>query len=130
MFVTMQLSLCTCMSFQSPSSLHFVDLRLCYPTGHITRTCYEYDTSFFNGYYQSEHKGSFSPPPPVPAAAAIKREAHSRGSDQAEVLYNNYMILAIWQSAFFRILGWGVLLCVPKNLYCKDSLLHVELNQD
>ena len=38
--------------FPSPSSLLFVDLRLCYPIGSITRLQYEYDTSFFNGYYK------------------------------------------------------------------------------
>ena len=62
----------------------------------------------------------------MPAAAATKREAHSRGSDQAEVLYDNIM-LAIWQ---LQTLGWGMLLCIPKNLYCKGSLLHVEIDNE
>ena len=38
------------------SSLCFVDLRLCYPLGHVTRTCYEYDISFLNGYYKMHNQ--------------------------------------------------------------------------
>ena len=34
------------------SSLVYVDLRLCFPIGNVTRLQYELDTSFFNGYYK------------------------------------------------------------------------------
>ena len=44
-----------------PSNLWFVDLRLCYPIGNVTRQQYEYDTSFFNGYYKVLTK---TPPSP------------------------------------------------------------------
>lgn len=38
------------------SSLLYVDLRQCYPIGNMTRFQYEYDTSFFNGYYKVHNK--------------------------------------------------------------------------
>ena len=43
------------------SSLWFVDLRLCYPIGNITRLHYEYDTSLFNGYYKTLTKTTPTP---------------------------------------------------------------------
>ena len=49
-----------------PSNLWFVDLRLCYPIGNITRHQYEYDTSFFNGYYRMLTKTTPTPDPGCP----------------------------------------------------------------
>ncbi len=45
-----------------PSTLWFVDLRLCYPIGNVSRHQYEYDTSFFNGYYRTLTKTAPSSP--------------------------------------------------------------------
>lgn len=56
--------------FFSLSSLWYADLRLCYPIGNLTRVQYEYDTSFFNGYYRKLSKA-----PPTPGDSGPKERA-------------------------------------------------------